>query len=504
MSYSATAVDLRQKRAKVVADARAINDKALAEKRSLTAEERQQIDRIFDDEVKMKAEIDALEGDEKRFAKLNALSADMNDPISHAQLVAGQVIQNQLPPGAGSNPGTDGASTLSLRGKEARRKQRKFLEEQRSLAFRAWCVNGQVPQRSDADPSAARMIQQGVDAARFLGYPMHSEQMFYAHPKAERRKKIHDDMAEARLEELVKLGGEQRAGTGPTQSAALQQYGAYIVPEEMMRSVEVALKMYWDLDGVTHMKTAGVGPLIMPQNNDTTNKGAIVSDGQQSSPVPITFSALTLQAYLYTSNVVLVPISLLTDTAVPIDGLVGRLLGIRIGRILADHMTFGYGGSQPFGIKVAATLGYTAANSTSIVADDLYNLKHSVDPAYRSAPTVKWMFHDKILLQIKLLKSGIGTYLWQNGLASGAPDTIDGQGYIINQSMPSSVASGGRPVLYGDLAKYCTREVETQYKFVRLVERYMDQGCVGFIMFSMWDGGLNDAGTHPVTALQQP
>jgi len=189
------------------------------------------------------------------------------------------------------------------------------------------------------------------------------------------------------------------------------------------------------------------------------------------------------------------------DSAFDLSETLGDLLGIRIGRIQADEFTFGTGGNtQPQGYVTGASQGIQAASSTSLAADDLYKLKHSVDPAYRSMPGVGWTFHDQILLAIKLLKDGMGRYLWQSGLSGGKPDTIDGDGYFINQSQASVIVSGAKTVVYGALKKYKIRDV-SQIRMRRLVERYADADQEGFVMFMRSDGQLLDAGTHPLKYL---
>src|SRR5207253_892617 len=101
----------------------------------------------------------------------------------------------------------------------------------------------------------------------------------------------------------------------------------------------------------------------------------------------------------------------------------GEALGIRLGRMKADKFTTGTGAGEPTGIVTSATSGVTTASSTAIAADEIYDLKHSVDPAYRVE--AGFMFHDLILKAIKKLKDGFGRYLFQVSLAGGAPDTLD-------------------------------------------------------------------------------
>ena len=97
----------------------------------------------------------------------------------------------------------------------------------------------------------------------------------------------------------------------------------------------------------------------------------------------------------------------------------------------------------------AATLGYTAGGTTSsgstttIAYDDLVQLEHSVDPAYRK--NARYMMGDTALKTIKLLKDGIGRPLWLPGLAVKEPDTINSFPYVVNQDMAAPAASATTP-----------------------------------------------------------
>jgi HK97 family phage major capsid protein len=274
--------------------------------------------------------------------------------------------------------------------------------------------------------------------------------------------------------------------------------GGYSVPEGFVNNLEVALLQYAMVRQFADvMRTTSGQDLPWPTVNDTSNKGAILQENATVSSQDVTFGQMVLKAYKYTSKLVLVPVELLEDSAFDMAATLGELLGIRIGRIQADHFTTGTGASQPTGYITAATSGVTAASPTAIAADDLYTLKHSVDPAYRSQPGVGWTMHDQILLKIKQLKDGFGRYLWQAGLAYGTPDTLDGDPIYINQSMDNSIASGKKTVAYGALRKYKIRDVSS-VRLRRLVERYADSDQEGFVMFMRADGNLLDAGTHPI------
>ena len=125
---------------------------------------------------------------------------------------------------------------------------------------------------------------------------------------------------------------------------------------------------------------------------------------------------------------------------------------------------------------------------------------HSVDPAYRQGAA--WMFHDNIMLHLRKLLDGIGRPLWADGPNGTLPPTLKGYPYFINQDMQSSVATGTKTVLFGQLSKYKIRQVNN-VRFFRLTERYRDNDQDGFGAFIESDGNLLTAGTAPVKHLLQ-
>jgi HK97 family phage major capsid protein len=137
-----------------------------------------------------------------------------------------------------------------------------------------------------------------------------------------------------------------------------------------------------------------------------------------------------------------------------------------------------------------ATVGY----------NDLVNLEHSVDPAYRYG--AKFMLNDATLKSIKQLKDTLGRPLFVPGLASLAPDTILGYPYQINQDVPS-LGSNSKFLLFGKMDKYIIRSVK-ELSILRLDERYAEFGQVAFLGFGRYDGNLIDAGTNPVKYLVCP
>ena len=236
--------------------------------------------------------------------------------------------------------------------------------------------------------------------------------------------------------------------------------------------------------------------LPIPTDNDTNNKGAILGENTQVGTQDVTVGAVTMNAYTYSSKMVLVSNQLLQDTAFNLDGFLSLKLATRLARITNTHFTTGDGASKPAGVMTGATLGQTGATGEtgSIIFDDLVELEHSVDPAYRK--NARFMMADSTLKVIKKLKDGLGRPLWAAGLAVKEPDTINAYPYVINQDM-AAMAANAKSVAFGDFSNYFIRRV-AGIQILRLTERYADFNQVGFLAFQRWDGQLVDAGTHPI------
>jgi HK97 family phage major capsid protein len=281
------------------------------------------------------------------------------------------------------------------------------------------------------------------------------------------------------------------------QSVGTDSEGGYTAPDETMRALEVALLRFGGMREVADIiRTESGQELPWPTLNDTGNTGAILAENTQVSEQAMTFSQLVLDAYKYTSKLVLVSVELLQDSSINIPEIVGTALGERIGRITNTHFTTGTGSSQPNGVVTASTQGKvgTTGQTTSVIYEDLVDLQHSVDPEYRQR--ARWMFADSTLKVIKKLKDGDDRPLWAAGIAVREPDTILGHPFTVNQAV-AAMAANAKSILFGDFSKYKIRDVRN-VTLLRLDERYADFHQVAFLAFSRHDGDLLDAGTHPV------
>ena len=286
------------------------------------------------------------------------------------------------------------------------------------------------------------------------------------------------------------LMAESRAGDG-IQGTTSNSIGGYLIPPGYRAVMVEAMKAYGGLINHANVITTSTGnPLQWPSNDDTSNKGAILAENTQIGTQEVTFGTNTLGAYMYTSKLVLVSLQLLQDSAFDLNTWLPRKLGERIGRATAEHFITGSGSGQPEGIATNATNGITAA-SAALTYDNLIDLEHSIDPAYRASGRCRFLFNDSTLGVVRKLKDTMGRPLWLPVPVPGMPATVNGVAYTIDQGMPS-VGTGNKSVLFGDFhAGYLVRQVLDMH-MARLAERYMDFLQVGFFSFMRLDATPDD------------
>jgi HK97 family phage major capsid protein len=270
--------------------------------------------------------------------------------------------------------------------------------------------------------------------------------------------------------------------------------GGYTIPQGFSGEIDKAMLMWGPMldPGITRQINTDAGNLLpWPTMDDTSQTGALLSENAQAASQDITFGSVNLNAYMYTSKVILVSYQILQDSAFNLETeIIDPAFGERIGRAVNAHLTTGTGSSQPNGIMTAASLGTTTAAVAAVTADEIINFYHSLDPTYRMSPNFRMMFNDSTLLAIRKLKDGQNRYLIDGLKDNGATLNIAGISvpYSINQAV-ASMATGARFMAAGDFSRYVVRRVR-EYQMLRLVERYADYLQVGFIGFSRFDGNL--------------
>lgn len=283
------------------------------------------------------------------------------------------------------------------------------------------------------------------------------------------------------------------------QSVGTGSEGGYTAPEGFWAKVTETAKMFGGaVNGAEVITTSNGNTLPWPTNDDTSNTGALLSENTQVSEQDVTFGQAQLDAYTYTSKLVRVSLQLIQDSGIDIEGFLGRKLGERLGRIENTHATTGTGTSQPQGYVTGATTGKTTSGASAITYDEIVDLIHSVDAAYRATGRCRFKMHDLVLAYVRKIRddsggSGLGRPIWEPSVQAGVPDLLLGYPYDINNDMASTVATGNKTMAFGDfMSGFVVRRVSGG-QLMRLTERYADYLQVGFLGFERFDSVVQDS-----------
>ena len=313
--------------------------------------------------------------------------------------------------------------------------------------------------------------------------------------------------------ELIAAGGE--AYVSPEVRSVLQEHrvqtkgtttaGGFTVPVELAAFIEkamIATGPMYDSSLFTVINSTDGRTFNIPTVDDTastaeahTEGGTVTDDGGKD----VVFAQKVLSAYAFDSEWVRWSAELNADSIFNMESLLGELLGSRLGRIANSKLTTGSGSSDVEGIVTNSALGKTAVGTAAITADEIIDLIHSVDPAYRSSPNSAIMMNDSTLAAVRKLKDGDGNYLWQMGnYQAGVPQAILGYPVVVNQAM-DSLATAKKVVLFGDMSKFYVRKVGGPSLYVARERFAPDFGLLGFVRF---DGVLVNTAAikHLITA----
>ena len=276
--------------------------------------------------------------------------------------------------------------------------------------------------------------------------------------------------------------------------------GGFTTALEYQKSLEEAMRQYGGIRQVaTTIQTSTGMAMQFPTADATAEIGEIVGQNATVTRADTTFGLTTMDVYKYSSKDIAIPFELLQDSFIDIEAYIQTVLANRLGRITNLHFTTGTGTGQPFGIVPRAASGKvgTTGQTTTVTYDDLIDLEHSVDPAYRSNSGVGYMMNDLSLRNIRKIKDTQGRPIfvpgYEQGNPGGAPDRLLGRTIAISQEMPV-MAANAKSILFGDFSKYIIRDVMDLTLFRMTDSAFTRNGQVGFLAFMRSGGNLVDAG----------
>lgn len=293
-----------------------------------------------------------------------------------------------------------------------------------------------------------------------------------------------------------------------TLSTGTGSEGGFTVQQEVASELIKATKAFGGLfDVATSFNTSTGASMSWPSLDDTGNEGEIVAENSPASDLDPVFGQVSMAAYKFSSKVVSVPIELIQDSQVDIEGVANELIGERLARIRHRKYTVGTGTGEPRGIVTASGVGKVGATGQTVTVtyDDLVSLEHSVDPSYRSGKGVGFMMHDDALAMVRKIKDTQGRPIfvpgYEQGNPGGAPDRLLNRAITVNQHM-AAPAANAKSILFGLLSNYRIRNVMAATLFRFTDSAYTKKGQVGFLAWQRAGGNLLDVSGSTVKHYQ--
>lgn len=292
------------------------------------------------------------------------------------------------------------------------------------------------------------------------------------------------------------LSAEDWANIRATMSTTTGSEGGYSVQSDVAKTLIDSLKAYGGMRDVSEVFQTEMGnALSFPTSDGTSETGELIAENTTATGADPTFGTVGLNVYKFSSKIIAVPLELIQDSQIDVEGFVGKRLGMRIGRVTNTYFTTGTGTAQPRGVVTGSTSGKvgTTGQTTTVIYDDLIDLIHSVDPEYRKSGRCRFMMNDASLKVIRKLKDTAGRPIFIPGydLNGKMPDTLLGHEITINQDV-ATMAANAKSILFGDFFQYKIRDVMAATLFRFSDSAYIKLGQIGFLMWARSGGNLVD------------
>lgn len=292
------------------------------------------------------------------------------------------------------------------------------------------------------------------------------------------------------------VSAEQAQAIRNAMSTTTGSEGGYTVPTEVVAMITDALKAFDGMRQVAQIiRTDNGNEWGYPTSDGTSETGEIVGQNSAVTGQDVTFGTVPLRLYMFSSKKIALPWQLVQDSAVDIVSFVINRLVQRIGRKQNAVFTVGSGTGESWGLMARASAGKvgTTGQTTTVIYDDLVDLVHSVNRAYRRGS--RFMMADSSVKVIRKIKDTSGRPIFTPGYEAGitqdVPDNLLGYPIVVNDDV-AAMAASAKSIAFGQLGQYVIRDVNDP-----MVRRFDDSafalnGQVGFCGWQRSGGNLVD------------
>ena len=288
------------------------------------------------------------------------------------------------------------------------------------------------------------------------------------------------------IKEQAGLPVENRAGE---QNMTMGNNGAVIpttIANRIIKAVKDKCPIY---AGATIYHVAGTLKVPVWGKANTTHD---ITVGYQSEFTELTadsgkFTSIDLSGYL-AGALTLIGKSVVNNAIVDVVSFVIDQMSEEIAIFLEKELLAGTGSNTATG-ALSTTNTLNAGSTTKITTDNLVALQTKVKQVYQAKAC--WTMHPETFLEVKKLQDSNGRYLLQDDLTQEIPYRLLGKPVYLSDNMPK-IASGAKPVLYGDytgLSVNMRENVQIQV----LNEKYATQHAVGVVAWFEFDSKVTDS-----------
>jgi HK97 family phage major capsid protein len=274
--------------------------------------------------------------------------------------------------------------------------------------------------------------------------------------------------------------------------------GGFTVQTEIARDLVDALKAFGGMREVSEIfATAQGNPMNFPTSDGTAEVGELIAENVTATGLDPVFGTVGLNVFKFSSKIIACPIELLQDSEIDMEGFLRNRIQQRLGRITNQMFTTGTGSAQPRGVVVGASAGKVGitGQTLTVIYDDLIDLIHAVDPAYRGSGRCALMMNDSSVKVIRKIKDTSGRPIWvpgdEQGMTQGVAASLLGYRLVTNQDV-AVMAANAKSILFGDFNYYKIRDVMTATLFRFTDSAYTKLGQVGFLAWMRAGGNLVD------------
>ncbi len=433
-----TARDLMLERSRMVADARAVSEKAESEERDFTAEEQTQYDKLIGGVTTLGKRIE-------RAQNLDAISDDLEAPDGD---------DPNLP-----DPDSDGDDTASETRAETRDHGNPRASQRRLLPERYEAVVRQMAAAGDAR------------ATREYG------RMFHNFLTGEQVR-----------------GMQRRSDQRDLQADSDPQGGYLKAPPQFVAGILRAV------DDVLYFRQPGWATVFALAQADElmgVSMDAFPDDGEWTSEI----GEITYDTSMAFGQRSLKPTTLakgikmsrkLLRVAPNSEALVTERLQRKLAVPMEKAYLTGSGANQPLGVFTASNNGIptscdvsTGNTATAITFDGITEVKYSLKPQYWA--NAKWLFHRDAVKMLAKIKNGNGDYIWRESLRAGEPDLLLGGPMAVSEYTPNTFTTGKYVGMYGDFSFYWIADA-LNMEIQRVIELYSKTRQIGLHAWLETDG----------------